>query len=409
MKHLNSYLLITLLILIGCSRSEITEPPEDDDYNLVNTTPIADSIMRTMEGIYKLNAGSGSLGSQFVCKVSRFRVSFFSERDGVFIILKYGYNSTDGSVQFSGFWRYSEFTTQGKIHFSISVADGATDLLAGVIANLKLQGTFSDQAISLQYDRAFSAYATNNPFIILGHHGVLTTTNPPFSENSINAAVNAEGYGVNGLEYDVRLTSDHVPICIHDADINTRLTQKGPLSGNWDQYPFSLISAYIRLLDGQKLPSVEQVLNAFIDETNMKYFWMDIKGNPNIFTYLEPVVRNAYARAAAQNRDVVIFAGMPSSDIINEFHAQPSYATLPTLCEESVDKCIENGSKFFGPRYTLGLLLNDVDRAHNNGIKVISWTLNGKDLIRSYLQNGRFDGFITDFPAYVVYDFYTMF
>jgi hypothetical protein len=25
------------------------------------------------------------------------------------------------------------------------------------------------------------------------------------------------------------------------------------------------------------------------------------------------------------------------------------------------------------------------------------------------LQNGQFDGFITDYPAYVVYDYYTMF
>ena len=409
MKRFKSFLFILLLMLIGCTKSEITDPPYDDDYNLVNTTPVPDSTMGKMEGIYKISSGSESLGSQFVCKVSRSRVSFFSDVDGIFIILKHGYNSTDGSIQFSGFWRYSEFTTQGKIHFSISASEGATDLLAGVINNLKLQGIFSDQVITLQYDHAFSTYAINNPFIILGHHGVITTTNPPFSENSINAAVNSEGYGVNGLEFDVRLSSDHVPICIHDANINTRLTQKSPLSGNWDQYSFPLISAYIRLIDGQKLPSLEHVLDAFIDSTNLKYFWMDIKGNPDVFKYLEPVVRNAYAKAAAQNRNVVIFAGMPSSDVINEFHAQPTYSTLPTLCEESIIKCLENASIFFGPRFSLGLLLDDVDLAHNNGIKVISWTLNSKELIRSYLQDGRFDGFITDYPAYVVYDYYTMF
>jgi glycerophosphoryl diester phosphodiesterase len=82
---------------------------------------------------------------------------------------------------------------------------------------------------------------------------------------------------------------------------------------------------------------------------------------------------------------------------------------LPTLAEESLNKALENGCQFFGPRFSLGLLLNDVETAHTNGIKVISWTLNSQPLISDYLQNGKFDGFITDYPAYAVYDFYTMF
>src|SRR2546423_1781838 len=111
MKYSKAFLFVALLLL-GCSKSKITEPPDGDDYNLVNTTPVPDSTIVKMEGIYKLSSGSGSLGSQFVCKVSKLRVSFFSDADGIFIILKYGYNSSDGSVQFSGTWRYSELTTQ---------------------------------------------------------------------------------------------------------------------------------------------------------------------------------------------------------------------------------------------------------------------------------------------------------
>lgn len=410
--------VITIIMVFSCSKSEITTPV-DDDYNLVGTTPIETSVMKKMEGIYKLTGGSADLGSQFVCKVSKTRVSFFCDKEGIFIVLKYGFKDSDGSIQFSGFWRYSEFPTHGTIHFSITAEDGATDLLAGIISNLLLNGTFSDNSISLNYDRPFSQYTIDNEFLIFGHHGVQTASNPPFAENSINAIIHGESYGLNGLEYDVRMTKDNVPICIHDAKINTRLTQKGPLSGNWDQYPFSLITEYIRLIDGQKVPSVEQALNAFIDSTTLKYFWMDIKGNPDIFRYLEPVVRNAYAKAAAQNRDVVIFAGLPSEDVIAEFNKQPTYKSvnpdyaysspLPTLCEISVDKSIENGCSYYGPRFTQGLLLDEINLAHNNGIKVISWTLNGRGLIYSYLKDGNFDGFITDYPAYVVYYYYTMY
>ena len=110
---------------------------------------------------------------------------------------------------------------------------------------------------------------------------------------------------------------------------------------------------------------------------------------------------------------IVIFAGLPSEDVITEFKKQPTYSSgqfpLPTLCELSLDDVIDNKSSFFGPRYSEGLLLEDVAAAHKMGVKVISWTLNDKKIIKNYLQNGQFDGFITDYPAYVVYDFYTLF
>ena len=204
MKNSKTYIVAILLLFLGCSKSQIT-PSADDDYNLIGTTPIPGSVMKKMEGIYTLSDGSTDLGSQFVCKTSKARVSFFSDLNGIFFILKYGYNPADGSIQFSGFWRYSETPTQGTIHFSISAADGASDLLEGIISNLKLVGTFSDQSISLHYERAFSEYATNNPFLVFGHHGVQTVSNPPYAENSINGVLNDENYGCNAVEFDVRI------------------------------------------------------------------------------------------------------------------------------------------------------------------------------------------------------------
>jgi len=402
-------LLFCLLTIFGCKKNEITIPPINPDENLSNTQPISGAVMKRMEGIYTLSSGSNSLGEQFVCKVSRYKVSFFSNKEGIFMILKYGLKSSDGSIQFSGFWRYSEKKDQGNIQFSISAGNGASDLLNGIINQLKITGVNSGNDMQLTYQRHFSATAINKGFMIMAHHGVQTTSDPPYAENSLLGVLNDEDYGVTGMEFDVRMTKDNVPICVHDATIDTRLTLKGPLSGNWDQYSFNLISSYITLIDGQKVPSVEQVLNKFIDSTNLTYMWLDIKGNTDIFKYLEPVIRRAYARAAAQNRKVVLFAGLPSADVIDELHKQPSYADLPTLCEQSVDLAIENGSMFYGPRFTEGLVLDAVKKAHSNGIKVISWTLNDKALIKNYLQNGQFDGFISDYPAYVVYDFYTLF
>jgi glycerophosphoryl diester phosphodiesterase len=418
MKKLKTIFAFLLLIFFSCSKSEITTP-EEDDYNLVGTTPVPYTSMEFMEGIYSLAGGEDGLGTSFVCKVSKNRVSFFSDKSGIFFILKYGLNPTDSSIQFSGFWRFSENATQGKVHLSINVNDGVRDILNGNVGAFKLSGDYDHNNLNIQFAREFSNFTKTNEFMIFAHHGVQTTSNPPYAENSLNGVLYDEGYGVNGLEYDVRMTKDFVPICIHDPGINTRLTKKGPLSGSWDQYGFNFLHSYIELIDGQELPSVEKMLQYFVDSTTLKYVWLDIKGNTEIFKYLEPIVRGAYANASAKGRTVTIFAGLPSTAVIDEFNKQPTYKStngaytysdpLPTLAEETIDKVLATGSRYFGPRWSNGLLLEDVQRAHDNGVKVISWTLNSHALILDYLQNGHFDGFITDYPAYVVYYYYTMF
>lgn len=415
MKYTYLTLIGLSLILFSCSKNDIVTPPYSYEMNLENTLPVPDSVMRYMEGIYKLSDGSDKLGVEFVCKVSKRRVSFFSDKEGIFMILKYGLNPEDSSLQFAGFWRYSQTATQGNIGFSISKNDGAYDLIQNKsAANIRLTANFLDAELisrtsAIQFSRHFTDYAKNKDFAIIGHHGVQTTANPPFADNSIDAVLNVEDYGANTVELDVRMTKDNVPILIHDATINTRLTLKGPLTGDWDQYDFSTISEYVRLRDGQKVPSVEQILDAFVESTNLKYIILDIKGNKGIFKYLEPIIRNAYAKAAALNRKVIIYTDIPSEEVLDEYKTQPSYADLPIMYDLSLQVAIDNDFEAWMPRYSEGLMLDEVDRAHSLGKKVYSWTLNERKLVTEYVQNGKFDGLLSDYPAYIVYDFYTLY
>ena len=405
------------VIFFGCSKNGITPAPPNPDTNLAGTIPLTDTVMKHMEGIYDLSSGSDGLGSIFVCKVSKFRVSFFSDANGIFFILKYGLNPADSSLQFAGFWRYSETTAQGLVNFSIPKDKGVIQFLqTGDPSSLELSGIFSNTAgangnpMAIKYARDFSAYAKSHPFQIYAHHGVQTTANPPYAENSINGALHDEDYGVNGLEFDVHLTKDGVPICMHDAEIDIDLTKKSALAGKYIQYSFAFLQNYLQLVDGQKIPSVEEVLTAFIDSTNMKWFWMDVKGDPDVFKYLAPVVRNAYARAAAKGRDVIIYADLPSQSVIEEYQKDTAvYTGLPKMCELTTGDVIDNHCQYWGPRYSRGLLLDEVQQMHSMGIQCLSWTLNERNLIINYLKNGQFDGFISDYPAYVVYNYYTMF
>jgi glycerophosphoryl diester phosphodiesterase len=289
-------------------------------------------------------------------------------------------------------------------------------LQSGDPSGLELGGLFANAAgggannLSLKYTRDFTNYAKTHPFQIYAHHGVQTTANPPYAENSVNGALHDEDYGVNGLEFDVHLTKDGVPICMHDAEIDIDLTKKSALAGKYIQYSFAFLESYLQLVDGQKVASLEQVLTAFVDSTNMKWFWMDVKGDPDVFKYMAPVVKNAYARAAAKGRDVIIYADLPSQTVIDEYNKDTAvYTGLPKMCELTTQDVIDNHCQYWGPRYSRGLLLDEVQQMHSMGIQCLSWTLNERNLIINYLKNGQFDGFISDYPAYVVYNYYTMF
>lgn len=404
------YLLIGI-IFFSCSKNDTQYQPI---VNIGNVIPLTDTVMKRMEGIYSLSSGSTALGTNFVCKGSKYRISFFGN-DGIFMILKYGLDPTDSSLKFSGFWRVSQNANQGLVDLTVPKDQALVFLKTGDISSLSLSGTVYNgdgqgQPLSLAFSKHFSATAVNTPFEIYSHHGVQTVANPPFAENSLLGVLNDEDYGVNGLEFDVQLTRDLVPIMMHDGNIDIRLTMKSPISGDWTQYTYNFLEDYIRLIDGQKIASLENCLNYFIDSTTMTYFWLDIKGDDGIFQALEPIILNAQNHATAAGRNIVIYADLPSNTVIDQYQAYPPYRANPelkTMCELTLQDVIDNGCTRWGPRYSRGLMLSDVAQAHAQGIKVISWTLNDKGLIKNFLVNGQFDGFISDYPCYVVYDYYT--
>ena len=87
MSFRNTYkYLILLFIFFSCSKNQTTlQPPID----IGNVSFIPYTKMKKMEAIYDLGSGSSALGTNFVCKVSKYRVSFFGN-GGIFMILKYG-------------------------------------------------------------------------------------------------------------------------------------------------------------------------------------------------------------------------------------------------------------------------------------------------------------------------------
>jgi len=115
------------------------------------------------------------------------------------------------------------------------------------------------------------------------------------------------------------------------------------------------------------------------------------QGDRIYLKYMEPVMRAGNARAQAQNRDVVF---LPDCHrwCDDEFHKQPTYATLPMLCEWRYRMwliIIVNSGVRVITRFTVGWSEPNAPA----GVKVISWRWTIKELLE-LPDHGKFDGFI---------------
>jgi len=265
------------------------------------------------------------------------------------------------------------------------------------------------QDVLINYVRQFSSKVKSNPFFsIIAHRcGGRNSDNIPYAENSLELVKHAAEMGATGIETDVKLTKDNIPIIYHDDDINIRLTQKGPVVGNVEDFNYNFLNQFVRLVDGQKIPTLEEMLNTIIDSTSIRFVWLDNKGgDERFFSYTIPVMYKAILKAKSQGRTILIINGIPTEEIAAEYIKSPNYKERPSLCEISLARTKELSSTVYAPRWTLGTLDDEVADAHANNIKVVTWTVDLATVMKKYLNLGDFDGILTNYPSILAYEFY---
>jgi hypothetical protein len=63
-------------------------------------------------------------------------------------------------------------------------------------------------------------------------------------------------------------------------------------------------------------------------------------------------------------------------------------------------------SRVWAPRWTLGTQNNLVSQVHDEGRLAICWTIDNPAWIEDYIENGLFDGLLSNFPYVVAYYHY---
>jgi glycerophosphoryl diester phosphodiesterase len=365
-----------------------------------------------MEGVYEVTAGSELLGDQVVVKWNRDRLSIFAGINGGYLVLESGY--LDSVIFFMGYWRYSTNTETGAATFYIPADEGGSEIISGDTAftTIKFIGEygfgneFPANPLTLKYKRPFSEEVMQSDFDILAHRGGGRNSDYlGVSENSVEMLEIAERFGTNGVEIDARLTKDGVPFIYHDGDINLRLTQKSLIWGNIEDFTWAQLRTLVTLRNGEKIPSLREALEYVLEETNIKVVWLDTKDVDVVPASIE-LLTEINDRAINMGRNLKIYLGIPADDIYEKFLEQPNYQDVPSLVELSIDQVREANALIWAPRWTQGTQTSTVQQMQSEGRKVFTWTLDDANYIEQFINDGQFDGILTNYPTIVSYYHY---
>ncbi|MCU0414231.1 MAG: glycerophosphodiester phosphodiesterase [Ignavibacteriaceae bacterium] len=406
-------ILAACLFIYSCNNEvEVITPVVDASGFLDQTYPLPENVKPIMEGVYEVTAGTDLLGDQVVVKWNRDRLSIFAGKNGGYIVLESGY--LDSVLFFFGYWRYSTNTETGSATFYIPSDEGGSEILSGdsTFTTIKFIGSYgvgnelAAIPLVLKYKRPFSQKVKESNFEILAHRGGGRNSDYlGVSENSIEMINIAERFGTTGIEIDARLSRDGVPFIYHDGDINLRLTQKSLIWGNIEDFTWAQLRTLVTLRNGEKIPSLREALEFTLEETNIKTVWLDTK-DVDVVPASIALLTEINERAVLMGRDLKIYLGIPADDVYDKFLEQPNYQDVPSLCELSIDQVREANSMIWAPRWTQGTQTSTVQQMQAEGRKVFTWTLDDENYIEQFINEGQFDGILTNYPTIVSYFHY---
>jgi glycerophosphoryl diester phosphodiesterase len=419
MKKIIHIFLLSLLFT-GCKKTQV-EMPDSSQWALFNdgaAAPLPFATRQAMEGVYDI-AGNDNFGSLAALKWSyvvnnsndtTFHLSGFFGKDIAYFICEG--KQLDGNILLNGYWRKMVSTETGIMRITIEAANGAAALLnpSPVPTAIILDAVFGNgqeepkNSIRFLYNRPL--YYETAPFNILAHRGGGRNSDLlPVSENSVEMILKTAEFGSTGIEIDVRFTKDGIPILYHDNDINLRLTQKSGLVGPIENYTYAQLNAFVRLINGERIPTLRQALSAALYKTPLTFIWLDTKYIGSL-ERVQALQFEFMELAAGLGRPLQIVIGLPGEEQVTKFLELPDYANTPSLCELGLEDLARTNSRIWAPRFTEGTQNENVATIQAQGKKAFVWTLDVPEFIEQFIRDGNFDGILSNFPSCVAYNYY---
>jgi glycerophosphoryl diester phosphodiesterase len=217
----------------------------------------------------------------------------------------------------------------------------------------------------------------------IGHRGARAYA----PENTLASFKKALEIGVDAIELDVRRTKDNQLIVIHDADIKRTTNGEGLVS----ELTLKEIKGF-STEKGEKIPTLQEALD-FLDkkvkvfvelkETGIEEQTLSIVHEKNlvknvvIISFLE----DALKKVRALNKDI-------ETGLLYANYKNPIKAAL------------ELKANYLLALYRFTHTAN-VEKAHENGLKIVVWTINKPEEVEKYAKKGV-DGIASDKPDILI-------
>ncbi|MBB1284808.1 hypothetical protein HRH25_10540 [Flavisolibacter sp. BT320] len=375
--------------------------------------PLTASHAASLQGVYTLAEGSEQFGKTAVLKYSYtvekeeqvFHLSIFCEKDGSYILCK-GKRQRD-SLLLQGHWRRASEPGTGLVWLVANAAeifDTDRD-----IKPLCLQGWYGkgnekpEQPLFLALQHPLPDVP---PLDIIAHRG--GSRNVDFlsiSENTTGMVKLAAQLGANGIEIDVRITKDNVPVIFHDSFLSIHTVQDMFFGGMLHKRTLKELKT-LDLRNKGEIPTLEEMLDTVLYQTPLEIVWLDMKKECD----LEQVrsLQEAYhEKAKALDRKLTIYIGVPDEYMYNCLRRLEDYKSVPTICELDWNTALDMNAQVWAPQYTGGFQTEEVDKVHAAGKKAYVWSLDRTFMVEAYLGEGEFDGLVTNAAPVVAYWYYT--
>ncbi|MBI4261543.1 MAG: glycerophosphodiester phosphodiesterase [Actinobacteria bacterium] len=220
--------------------------------------------------------------------------------------------------------------------------------------------------------------------LVLAHRG-LSARHP---ENTLPAFAAAIEVGAHGIELDVRLSSDGVPVVIHDADVARTTGGRGLVN----ELPLGELRRLDASGDGSgpvRIPTLREVLELASGRIGVDLEIKNVPGDPAFDSPREAVLEATLGELEA--------VGFPGPVLISSFNpgtversrelspGVPTGLLTPAPVDPlaALDHAARMGHRFVLPAASalLGAGAGFVEEAHGRGVRVGTWTVDDPDTL----------------------------
>jgi glycerophosphoryl diester phosphodiesterase len=411
-----AFLILTGVIAYVAYRTRAVPTPKRrwKKFDRPDAIPLDVTTCERLQGIYTIEEGQDFLGETAVLKCSYtvednkkiYRLSLFCEKNGTYIIFEA--RKQGNAILLSGHWRKASANGSGSVWVEIDrlPADKFKSVQPG---SPIIKGHFGSDneepglGVRLRFQKPLPK---KRPLEIIGHRG--GARNVDFlhlSENSTAMMKIAAHLGATGVEIDVRMTKDGVPVIFHDSFLSIHTVKKKIYGGLIHNYDLKELQT-IELRKGGVVPTLQECLHTILYETPLETVWLDIKKECDLVK-IQKLQQQYMQRAATVGRTLNIYIGIPDKAMLKCFKQMDDYKNIPSLTELEPKVAEEINAQIWAPQYTNGTAEEDVDKMHRQGRKAFVWSLDSKWMIGHYRTEGGYDGIVTNTPSVVAHWYYT--